>query len=73
MNKLIENQKIAIVGMDAYFSGYKSLDAFERSIYENKPHSIQEDLQNSSVLSETEILQKFECLINKMQLLSVSK
>ena len=56
-------QKIAIVSMDAYFSSYDSLDAFERAIYEGR-HIF--DFQNNieSVLSATQIEQKLDCVID---------
>ncbi|WP_414548494.1 PfaB family protein [Anabaena sp. CCY 0017] len=39
-NAPVEQAKIAIVGMDAFFGGCNGLDAFERSIYEGKQHFI---------------------------------
>ena len=57
------NQKIAIVGMEAYFNAYKTLDAFERAIYEGQP--IFEPQNNvEPVLSPTEIKQKLDCIIS---------
>ena len=47
-------RKIAIVGMDAYFGSYHSLDAFERSIYEGLPSS------DNVELSPTEIVKRFD-------------
>jgi PfaB family protein len=57
-------EKIAIVGMDVYFSFYKSLDAFERSIYKGKARipNLQKNLEFSPDLDlyVTEILKKFD-------------
>ncbi|MEA5514993.1 PfaB family protein [Nodularia sp. UHCC 0506] len=39
-NAPVEQAKVAIVGMDAFFGGCNGLDAFERSIYEGKQHFI---------------------------------
>ena len=58
--KSVNNQKIAIVGIDACFNTYKSLDAFERAIYEGQIF----EPQNNSVLSPTQIKQKLDCIIS---------
>ncbi len=39
-NEPLHPEKIAIVGMDAFFGGCDGLDAFERSIYEGRQHFI---------------------------------
>ena len=57
------NQKIAIVGMEAYFNAYKTLDAFERAIYEGQ-HIFESKNNVEPVLSPTEIPQKLDRIIN---------
>ena len=51
------NSQIAIVGMNAHFGVYSSLDAFERSIYEGQHLS---DVDNTEPLSTAEIQQRFD-------------
>ncbi|MBE9048696.1 hypothetical protein IQ255_30695 [Pleurocapsales cyanobacterium LEGE 10410] len=46
------NTKIAIVGMNACFGSYSTLDAFERSIYEG--HLLEIDTDNAEPLSKKE-------------------
>lgn len=40
LEQQLQSTKIAIIGMDAFFGECKSLDAFERSIYDGKQHFI---------------------------------
>ena len=54
--KPTDNKKIAIVGMNAHFGEYISLDAFERSIYEG--HSL--DLNNTEPLSAIAMTERFD-------------
>lgn len=69
--KSLDNQKIAIVGINAYFSCC-NLDEFERGIYQGKPHSFNSDNMEHSLLSVTEISEKFDSLA-KTTLKSVDK
>ena len=57
------NKKIAIVGMEAYFNAYKTLDSFERAIYEGQ-HIFEPQNNVEPVLSPTEITQKLDRIIN---------
>ena len=52
-------QKLAIVGMDAFFGGCDGLDAFDRTIYDGKQHFIPLPPQRwQGIETETELLKK---------------
>ena len=56
----VEQAKVAIVGMDAFFGGCNGLDAFERSIYEGKQHFIPLPPSRWQGLDEqTDLLQEY--------------
>ena len=54
--KQTSDRKTAIVGMNAHFGEYSSLDAFERSIYEG--HSF--NLDNVEPLSAIAMAERFD-------------
>lgn len=54
----VQNPKIAIVGMDAFFGSAKELDAFERSVYEGNQHFIPLPTQRWKGIEEQEQLLK---------------